>query len=779
MPNYTQPRDPTTGRYISANSGGSGGGGGFNLGNAHGAVLISTNVAEAMAEAKRSLQQGIQSLGASMQSLGSSMQATGGAITTLTAPLAIFGATGIKAAADFDSAMTAISARTGLTGDALEKVRQQALQLGADTMFSSQQAADAFLQLLTAGLSVEQAMATLPNVLTAAAAAGEDLGLTADLMTNVMSSFSLEANETARIVEAMSRAAASSPASMAEMGFALQDAGGIAKSYGLTLEDTAALFAIFAQNGIRGSEAATQLRSMMLNMTADTDKNEAAWAALGTSLYDAEGNMRNLDVVLGEIRTSLAGMTDEQRNDIIKTLAGSYGLLGFNALLASDGIDAMKGTMDSQSSATEVAATMMDTWNGAIDSLLGSIQTLQIEALTPFMNEVLKPMVQDLTQTVNGITEWVKANPELAQTLIKVGAALVVLGPVLVIAGTIISSLGTIVSALGAAFGLVTSPAFLLAAAIAAIIAAAQFGYPGGIAQLLSDAATSAQQLAFMGLWVLNLAAQNARFVLEQFRDVVIAVKDRIVEWTEKNLGLVLGFTALVIALNSAGVFTTIYNGVVTTMNTLLATSKTAALGLSTSMLAAIGPIIAVGVAIAGVIVQLKEFINLVGKAREEAKNTMVQKLMSGEETPQSIANTVVSASQSQAQDQSLGSQVLGFLGGLVGANVSGHIQTAGVSQGIGALGDAQNQIAAMNRDSGGRGIAGMPYIIGKGAQPEAFIPSQNGTFVPNIDKLGGDTYQIELNIAGANSYKEGYSAGLGALDAIDQRMQSKGLKRR
>jgi len=738
---------------------------GFNLGNAHGKVIISSNVAEAMRDAQREVENSVQRIGSSLQNLGSSITSAGGQMTAITAPLAIFGATGLKAASDFDSAMTQISARTGLTGDALDEVRQQAMKMGADTVFSSQQAADAFLQLLTAGLDVDQAMSTLPNVLNAAAASGEDLGMTADLVTNIMSSFKLEAEETERIVEALSRAAASSPASMADLGFALQDAGGIASSFGLSVEDTAGLFAIFAKQGIRGSEAATQLRSMLVAMTSQTDKTQDVWKELGTSMFDAQGNMRNMDSILNDIRVGLDGMADENRNRIIKQLAGSYGLVGFEALLASDGIDAMKATMDGQTSATEVAAARMDTWEGTVNSLMGSIQTLQIEALTPFMNETLKPMAKDLIDVVNNITKWVQENPELAQTLVKLGAAAVVLGPALIILGTVISSVGTIVKAFGTALALVTSPAFLLAGAIGAILVATELGYPGGIVQLFRDATTTAQQLAFLGLYVLNLAAQNARMVIEGFIDVVIALKDRIVELTIENGGLILGFTGFAIAVRTTGVATMIFNKIMLAAKTLyiavtgaLGGASAAATGLGASMMAAVGPILAVGAAIAGVIYQMGQFSDTVNHAQNQARETLNDELASGAFSRKELEDAAFSATAGQ------------FGGGIFGDIIARatYSNTANAIQGDYEL-----------RDSGGPGLAGNPYLIGTGAQPEVFVPSTNGTFIPNFDQVlagAGGGMQIHGDIVvNANSYEEGRAAGRGVMDELMERWKGRG----
>ena len=430
---------------------------GVNLGNAHGKVTITTNAAEAMQQAQTAVSNGVRSIGLSLQSIGGSISSAGSSMMAWTAPIAAIGVAGLKTAGDFQASMKEIEARTGLTGDALDKVRNQALDLGAATEFSSQQAANAYLQLLTAGLDVEQAMAALPNVLTAATASGEDLGLMADQVTNVMSSFGLAAEDTTDIVEAMARAAASSPASMGQIGESMAAAGSIAKSYGISLEDTSAIMAIFAQRGIRGSEASTKLGSMLKIMNSGTPDSVKAWNALGTSLFNADGSARNFADVIVDIKKGLEGKTEQEKTTIMQDLAGSYGLAGINALVASDGIDAMRETMDTQQSAADVAAAKMGTFKGSITSLMGSIETLMIHALTPLMENFLTPLIQQLITVVNHMANWAKENPELTTQIGKFLTALVAIGPVLFVVGKAITLIGLAISFLASPIGLVVA----------------------------------------------------------------------------------------------------------------------------------------------------------------------------------------------------------------------------------------------------------------------------------------------------------------------------------
>lgn len=413
------------------------------LGSAYGDILIDNSQVE------RQMNKAFDNIGARFGSffedIGAGMQRAGDALTTLTAPLLAFGVTGIRTAANFDDAMREVQARTGATAEEMETLRETAMQLGADTVFSASQAANAFLQLLTSGQSVKEAMATLPEVLNLAAAAKIDLGNAADWTTDIMKQFGLEAGQAYEVVEALVRASGSGSATVTDLALGFQNAGNIASNFGLDVYETAAALQVFSENGIKGAEAGTQLKSMLTNMSRQTEDVQGMWERLGVSMYDAQGNVRDLDAVIDDLNTSMEGMSDQERINTIQTLAGSYGQAGLSALLASGGIDEMQASMSQAADAATVADTRMGGWNGATEALMGSLETLQITVLTPLINNQLVPFVNKLTEVANGMIEWANANPELANRITEVLALLAVLGPSLIIVGKIFSSLGTII----------------------------------------------------------------------------------------------------------------------------------------------------------------------------------------------------------------------------------------------------------------------------------------------------------------------------------------------
>jgi TP901 family phage tail tape measure protein len=546
-------------------------------------VLIkgdSTQLDQALSRSGQSVTSWGQRISRGVGSAGQTLTGLGVQMGALAAPLLAFGVAGVNTAATFESSMNEISARTGLVGDDLKRVRDYALEMGAETSFSAQQASDAFLQLLSSGQDVEQAMATLPSVLNLAAAGGLELGASADLVTDVMAQFGIavaavpanftelqrqlgvtdqmftdfgntddasaelhafadslgvttsqayemwnatkplttemqalasslgitaadwiaygdsvsnitpgistlidqtglaggrlsemftgakpewfvsQLEDVNTVVDALSQAAGSSSATVDDLAQGFKSAGPVANLFGMSVRETAATLAVLSENGIKGAEGGTALKSMLLNLVRPTKEVDKALKELGVSMYDANGDVRDFDSVIDDLDTALDRLPMDDQIRLSTLLAGSYGITAFSALRASGGIDTMLESMDGAASASVVAEARMKGFSGSFDSLKGSVETLMIQALTPFMENVLTPMVQKLTPVVNAITDWVAENPELIS---QIGTA--TLG-VAALAGALTIT-GTALMLLGKAAGLALSPVGLLVAAIA------------------------------------------------------------------------------------------------------------------------------------------------------------------------------------------------------------------------------------------------------------------------------------------------------------------------
>lgn len=372
---------------------------------------------------------------------GAKLGAIGVGITALTAPLTAFVVQGVGVAAEFEASMTEVSARTGIVGADLQSISDFALQMGADTSFSGQQAADAMLQLLTSGQNAEQAMATLPDVLDLAAASGGDLGATADSLTDIMSAYGLNVEDAADVTDTLAQASGASSATLEGLAQGFGNVGGVANSFGLDVETTAAALAVLSENGTKGAEAGTALKSVLTNMVSDRAQN--AMDDLGVSMYDAQGNARDFEVVLTDLDTALDDLPAEEQNSIMLDLAGSYGIVALNAFRGSISIGEMEASMEDAAGASEVAEARMDTFRGRVDTLRGSIETLQIHAFTPLIQNSLSPMIEKLTDGINAVTDFATANPVLTQTIMDMGIAAVVAGPMLLALGGFVAALAS------------------------------------------------------------------------------------------------------------------------------------------------------------------------------------------------------------------------------------------------------------------------------------------------------------------------------------------------
>jgi TP901 family phage tail tape measure protein len=413
----------------------------------------------------------LSGISSGLTNMGNRMLSAGAQLGLLATPLYAIGAGGIRAASGFEDVINQVAVFGGLAGDELETVRQAALQMGADTAFSASDAAGALLELVKAGQTVDEAMASVTSTLDLAAVGEMGMAEAAGILSSGLAAFGLEANQASRVSNALARAASASRADVRGLGQALSNAAPVAATFGLSIEQTSAALGVFENVGISGAEAGTQLRSMLLTMSQDTEAVSSAWEALGTTMYDAEGNMRDFDLIIDDISAGLEGMPAEEQNRVMQDLAGSYGIVGLNALVAAGGIDGMLAAMDGAPSATETAQAAMGTFSGKVEALKGSVETLMINALTPLMDNVLTPMATKLTDVVNKVNEWALANPQLTSSIVGMLGGFSVLPPALAVGGYLFRSMGTAVGLLGSALGLITSPLAIVAGLFVGVLA--------------------------------------------------------------------------------------------------------------------------------------------------------------------------------------------------------------------------------------------------------------------------------------------------------------------
>jgi hypothetical protein len=274
------------------------------------------------------------------------------------------------------------------------------------------------------------------------------------------------------VTDTLAKAAGSSSATVADLAQGFSNVGPVANMFGLSVDETAAALATLSENGIKGAEAGTALKSMLLNLSRPTDEVIGALRELGVSLYDSTGNVRGLDDVIDDLDSALSALPAQEQIRLSTKLAGSYGITAFNALRAAGGIDQMQVAMGEAADAETVANARLAGFNGAVEQLTGSMETLSIQVMTPFMQNVLTPMVQRITPVVNELSAWAAANPELVTQIAMLVVAVGGLGAGLAGLGLVFGGIGTAITGIGAVLGFLMSPIGLIIAGVAALGAA-------------------------------------------------------------------------------------------------------------------------------------------------------------------------------------------------------------------------------------------------------------------------------------------------------------------
>lgn len=254
-------------------------------------------------------------------------------ITAAAGAIVDFGKQSIQSGMDFDSAMSQVAATMGLTTEDIGDLRAVAQEMGASTSFSATEAAEALNYMALAGYDSETAISMLPNVLNLAAAGGMELGAASDMITDSQTALGLSLEETNQLVDQMAQAASSSNTSVSQLGDAILTVGGTAKNLSGGITEMNTVLGIMADNGIKGGEAGTHLRNVILSLSAPTDTAAAAMAELGVSATDAEGNLRPLEDVMADFNVAFADMTAEEKTQALTKIFNKTDLAAVNALL--------------------------------------------------------------------------------------------------------------------------------------------------------------------------------------------------------------------------------------------------------------------------------------------------------------------------------------------------------------------------------------------------------------------------------------------------------------
>lgn len=400
------------------------------------------NIFSRMGSAMTNFGNKLTALGAGAVNLGSTLT---GAVTT---PLVGIGVAAMTTFGNFEQQMNRVKAISGATGGQFDQLKQRAVELGASSVFSASEVAQAMENMASAGMNVNDIYSASAGVMDLAAVSGRDMGLAAEAVASAMNQFGIAGENATHVADVYAKAAADTNAETVDMAEAMKYAGPVMSSLNSSFEETAAAIGIMSNAGIKGSQAGTTLRTAMQRLAAPTDVASKLMQSLGISAYNSEGQMKPISELLPHLQERLSGLSEEQRNNALNTLFGKESLSGMLALLDSAGPEfdgVVSGLQNSNGAAKEMADTMNSGLSGSIENLKGKLETAAIT-----VSERFAPYIEQLADKVGELTEWfTNLSEEQQDQIIKWGLVAAAAGPALVVFGKVAGTLGTTFKALG------------------------------------------------------------------------------------------------------------------------------------------------------------------------------------------------------------------------------------------------------------------------------------------------------------------------------------------
>lgn len=358
---------------------------------------------------------GMENTGRKSALIASGMTAAGLAV-------AAFGVAAVKMAADFDQQMSTVQANTGATSAQMDQLRAAAIEAGASTVYSASDSADAINDLGKAGMSVTDILTGgLSGALNLAASDGMAVGDAAEYMANALSMFHLKGSQASQVADTLAAGAGKAVGNVSDFGEALNNCGAQANSFGMNVQETTGVLALFAQNGTIGAEAGTQLNSMLMKLAAPSAEASNTMKELGISAYDAQHHFVGMANFAGQLQKAEKGLTDEQRNQANATIFGSYAIKAANYLYEAgeSGVNKWTKAVSESGYAAEQAAAKNNNLKGDLENLSGSMESLMIS-----VGEGAQGPLRKMVQGLDTLVDTFSGLPSGAQQTIVVMASL-------------------------------------------------------------------------------------------------------------------------------------------------------------------------------------------------------------------------------------------------------------------------------------------------------------------------------------------------------------------
>ena len=466
--------------------------------------------------------QKIAATGEKLKGIGDNISSVGQKFLPATAVVTGLGAAAIKTAADFDTAMSQVAAVSGATGSDLDALRDKAREMGSKTKFSASEAAEAMNYMAMAGWKTEDMLSGIEGIMNLAAASGEDLATTSDIVTDALTAFGLTAADSGHFADILAAASSNANTNVSMMGETFKYCAPIAGALGFSAEDTAEAIGLMANAGIKSTQAGTALRTIMNNLAGEVKICGSNIGEVTVATTNADGSMRNLSDILADCRSAFSGLTESEKAAAAESLVGKNAMSGFLALMNAGEADITKlssAIASCDGTAEDMAATMQDNLAGQLTILKSALEELAIS-----FGELLMPALRTIVGWIQNFVNWLNGMDEgTKKVIVTVALLAAAIGPVLIVVGKVISAVGTIMTIVPKIAGVINTVKTAFAALNATMLANPIF---------LIIAAITALVAAFIYLWNTNEGFRQFWIDLwENVKEVAIAVWNAIVEF--------------------------------------------------------------------------------------------------------------------------------------------------------------------------------------------------------------------------------------------------------
>lgn len=312
---------------------------------------------------------------------------------------------------DFESMMSQVKAISGATGQAFDDLTAKAQEMGATTKFTATESAEAFNYMAMAGWKPQQMIDGISGIMSLAAASGEDLGTTSDIVTDALTAFGLQAGDAGHFADVLAQASANANTNVSMLGESFKYVAPVADAMNYSVEDTSLALGLMANASIKGSMAGTALKTSLANMAAPTDSMAAAMDKYGISLTDSEGNMKSLRGVIDNLRGSLGGLSETEQTAAASTIFGKEAMAGMLAIINASEEDYNKLSTaigNSKDAAEGMADTMLDNLKGSFTLMQSAIEGTE-NAFGKRLSPYLRDIAGGIADAMPGITDGINA----------------------------------------------------------------------------------------------------------------------------------------------------------------------------------------------------------------------------------------------------------------------------------------------------------------------------------------------------------------------------------